>query len=210
MRGRKRGPRKPRYNPPGMDAIPHEHEYDAEVARLISKTGFRCPRCSYQLKGLEHPRCPECGRAVTLRDVGEYGTTEETRTALRLHGPIACRACGERIHNSEDACCPCCHVRIQLGWFPKYQRGPRGLDQPMHIAVLVGGAGIVANVFPAAIFLLSANGIMVLLNLAGLAFWVGWVIRIRRGRAVRRPVLVGAAPWVLIAVEVVIFFALAA
>ncbi len=38
---------------------------DAVAARLRRRRG-RCPRCGYSLRGLTEPRCPECGRPVTL------------------------------------------------------------------------------------------------------------------------------------------------
>jgi len=30
----------------------------------------RCPQCGYLLKGLPHRRCPECGRAFSLEEIG--------------------------------------------------------------------------------------------------------------------------------------------
>lgn len=42
-----------------------------EVVSTGSVTG-RCPECDYDLRGLTEPRCPECGKAFSARDVGAY------------------------------------------------------------------------------------------------------------------------------------------
>ena len=48
-------------------------EPDAVAARLRRRRG-RCPRCGYSLRGLTEPRCPECGRPVTLPQDGGGAT----------------------------------------------------------------------------------------------------------------------------------------
>lgn len=179
-----------------MDAIAHQQEFDAEVARLIGQVGMVCPSCGYLPGCLDEPRCPECGRAITLRQVGEYGTTAETETALRLHGPIACGACGERIVEAVEAACPACRTRIKLSWFAAYARGPRGFPGAMRAAVITGAAGVVSNVVPAAILVASGLAPLVLLPVGLCAGWLWWVRRIRIGSSSPPAWVVAAAPWV--------------
>ena len=33
---------------------------------------YHCPECDYDLRGLTEPRCPECGRAFSTREVAAY------------------------------------------------------------------------------------------------------------------------------------------
>lgn len=178
-----------------MDAIEHEREFDAEVARLIGQTGAMCPSCGYTPGSLDEPRCPECGRGISLWQVGEYGTTAETETALRLHGPIACGACGERIVESVRAACPACRTRIKLSWFSAYARGPKAFPGPMMIAVIAGAVGVVSNVIPAAMMVAAGYAPFVLL-LVGLAVsWLWWVRRVRFGASRPPAWLIAVVPW---------------
>lgn len=179
-----------------MDAIAHQQEFDAEVARLIGQIGMVCPSCGYTPGSLDEPKCPECGRAISLRQVGEYGTTAETETALRLHGPIACGACGERIVESVQAACPACRTRIKLSWFAAYARGPKGLPGPMMLAVVTGAVGVVSLVIPAALMVAAGHTPFVLLLLALAVAWLWWVRRVRFGISHPPAWLVAAVPWV--------------
>ena len=155
---------------------------------------------------LDEPRCPECGRAVLLWQIGEYGTTAETETALRLHGPIPCGACGEKIVESVNAACPACHTRIKLSWFTAYCRGPRRMTTPMRTAVVLGALGVVSNVVPTAG--LFASGLAALLPLPILlgTGWLLWVWRIRMGSARPRLAWVAGLPWVWVPIAIVIWF----
>lgn len=178
-----------------VDAVPHQLVFDEEVARLIGETRARCRACGYTLGDLEQPRCPECGHAVTLRDVGEYGTTEETRTALRLHGPIPCGSCGEAIVEPAGAACPACHTRIKLSWIPAYAGGPRALRGPRRLATVVGAFGVVAQVIPAAVFF--ARGLEGLLFVPAVVAGV-WIWAVWRSRHHRHPPpawALAAGPW---------------
>ena len=42
-----------------------------EIVSTGSATS-RCPECDYDLRGLTEPRCPECGKAFSSREVAEY------------------------------------------------------------------------------------------------------------------------------------------
>ncbi|MBN1341731.1 MAG: hypothetical protein JXQ73_03575 [Phycisphaerae bacterium] len=53
------------------------------IALSLRRPG-RCPGCGYSLRGLSRPRCPECGRAFTFKEVlstpeqlGYAGTVDE-------------------------------------------------------------------------------------------------------------------------------------
>ncbi len=38
--------------------------FNAELRRVLSERDAYCPRCKYDLSGLNGPRCPECGKNI--------------------------------------------------------------------------------------------------------------------------------------------------
>ena len=38
--------------------------FNAEIRRVLSERDAYCPRCKYDLSGLNGPRCPECGNNI--------------------------------------------------------------------------------------------------------------------------------------------------
>ena len=181
---------------PGVEAVPYQLVFDQEVIRLIGQTRAPCPACGYVLGDLEQARCPECGHRVTLPEVGAYGTTEETRTAVRLHGPIPCGACHETIVEPDGACCPACHTRIKLSWFPAYSRGPGALHGVRRAALIVGALGVVAQVLPAAAFFANHLESLLFIPIVVTALWLWAAWRVRRDRRSTIPGwALAAGPW---------------
>ncbi len=43
------------------------HGTDEEVVEFVRGRSVPCPRCAYELKGLERAQCPECGEPLILR-----------------------------------------------------------------------------------------------------------------------------------------------
>ncbi len=39
----------------------------AEVVEFVRTRSVPCPRCGYELRGLEQPKCPECGEPLVLK-----------------------------------------------------------------------------------------------------------------------------------------------
>lgn len=42
-------------------------EAGTEVIEFVRGRNVPCPRCGYELRGLEKPRCPECGEELVLK-----------------------------------------------------------------------------------------------------------------------------------------------
>jgi tRNA(Ile2) C34 agmatinyltransferase TiaS len=38
--------------------------FNAEIRRVLSERDAYCPRCKYNLSGINGPRCPECGKNI--------------------------------------------------------------------------------------------------------------------------------------------------
>ncbi len=38
--------------------------FNAELRRVLAERDAYCPRCKYDLSGLNGPRCPECGKNI--------------------------------------------------------------------------------------------------------------------------------------------------
>ena len=38
--------------------------FNAEIRRVLSERDAYCPRCKYDLSGINGPRCPECGKNI--------------------------------------------------------------------------------------------------------------------------------------------------
>lgn len=39
---------------------------------LTELAGYHCPNCDYDVRGLTEPRCPECGKTFSTREVAAY------------------------------------------------------------------------------------------------------------------------------------------
>ncbi len=38
--------------------------FNAEIRRVLSERDAYCPKCKYNLSGIQGPRCPECGKNI--------------------------------------------------------------------------------------------------------------------------------------------------
>jgi hypothetical protein len=70
-----------------------------------------CPRCNYALRGLQQPRCPECGRTFTPRELGV--TLEELRSSGVQSGLNFCERCDYE-HEADESMCLRCGLRLEL------------------------------------------------------------------------------------------------
>ena len=56
--------------PEGPDAARVERSADPVLVGYLAGRDAPCPRCGYNLRGVESSRCPECGGALELTLVG--------------------------------------------------------------------------------------------------------------------------------------------
>ncbi len=75
-----------------------------------------CPQCEYNLRGLDQPRCPECGLAIRFPTAtDESGMTEAERMALWLRDhDLICKKCKTNMRGQASNVCPNCGATYML------------------------------------------------------------------------------------------------
>lgn len=62
------------YQGPHADVFVRE-----EIKSLLAERDYPCPGCTYQLHGVQEPRCPECSRPIVASEIRHYIHQESLR-----------------------------------------------------------------------------------------------------------------------------------
>jgi predicted amidophosphoribosyltransferase len=92
-------------------------EEEARLLReFLAERDVLCPRCGYNLRGLDKPYCPECGLAIRFPATSATTQlTESERLArwLRDHDLI-CKKCKTNLRGGSSNVCPTCGATYML------------------------------------------------------------------------------------------------
>lgn len=102
------------------------------LAAYLTDRDVSCPTCGYSLRGLTHPRCPECGRGLSLRlQALGPGPPDAAVERARLREYLAandakCPRCRRGLRGHDGVECPGCGLGLSV-WLLR----PRGVERPV-------------------------------------------------------------------------------
>lgn len=93
---------------------------DEMLIVFLADRGVPCPRCRYSLRGIDRPRCPECGVVVRLGlrvDAVPSADPEAERRRLveyLARQDAACPECSLRLRGHTGPDCPACGATLSV------------------------------------------------------------------------------------------------
>lgn len=147
--------------PPGDPAMSAD-----ELRRLrqfLAEHDLQCPGCGYSLRGLETPRCPECGLGIRFptADAVADEASESARLALWLRDhDLICKKCKTNLRGGTSNVCPKCGATYMLQHTSSVYVDPRALPKrrektsaallivliPLGLLLLCLGSGVIVMV----------------------------------------------------------------
>lgn len=58
----------------------------ALILAYLETNDYPCPYCQYNLRGIKHPRCPECGHEPNLEAILRRARTKDEGVAIYIKG----------------------------------------------------------------------------------------------------------------------------